>query len=112
MRDFLERYGTPNRTRLTAYRSYLIDNYKLSTVNLRILSMSKYLDATGLGKLQMKFIKLPRESFLDKVINKEDYTRFKRALQLRAEEAHRPGGGLVGARFPRTRPCPCRGTRR
>ena len=81
VRDFLERYGTPNRTRLTAYRSYLIDHYKPSTVNLRILSMNKYLDATGLGKLQMKFIKLPMKSFLDKVISKEEYLRFKRSLQ-------------------------------
>ena len=81
VRVFLERYGTPNRARLSAYRSYLIENFKPATVNLRILSINKYLNAAGLGKLQMKFIKLPRESFLDKVISKEEYLRFKRSLR-------------------------------
>ena len=81
VRVFLERYGTPNRARLSAYRTYLIENFKPATVNLRILSINKYLNAIGLGKLQMKFIKLPRESFLDKVISKEEYLRFKRSLR-------------------------------
>ncbi len=72
VRVFLERYGTPNRARLSAYRSYLIENFKPATVNLRILSINKYLNAIGLGKLQLKSIKLQRESFLDRIISKED----------------------------------------
>ena len=86
VRVFMERYGAPNRTNLSAYRSYLIENYKPATVNLRILSINKYLNATGLGKLQLKFIKLPRESFLDRVISKEDYLRFKRSLRKEADQ--------------------------
>lgn len=85
VRVFLERYGTPNRARLSAYRSYLIENFKPATVNLRILSINKYLNAIGLGKLQLKSIKLQRESFLDRIISKEDYLRFKRALRKEAD---------------------------
>ena len=81
VRDFMERYGTLNRQELSAYRTFLIDNYKPSTVNLRILSMNKYLDAVGLRKLQMKTIKMPKESFLDRIISMEDYRRFKEALR-------------------------------
>lgn len=81
VRDFMARYGTLNRTGLSAYRTYLIDHYKPSTVNLRILSMNKYLDAAGLRNLQMKPLKLPKESFLDRIISMEDYQRFKRALR-------------------------------
>ena len=80
----MARYGTLNRTGLSAYRSYLIDHYKPSTVNLRILSMNKYLDAAGLRNLQMKPLKLPKELFLDRIISMEDYQRFKRALFLPA----------------------------
>lgn len=86
VRVFLERYGTPNRARLSAYRSYLIENFKPATVNLRILSINKYLNAIGLGKLQLKSIKLQRESFLDRIISKEDYLRFKRSLRKEADQ--------------------------
>lgn len=85
VRVFLERYGTPNRARLSAYRSYLIENYKPATVNLRILSINKYLNTVGLGKLQMKLVKMNRESFLDRVISREDYLRFKRSLRKEAD---------------------------
>ena len=85
VRVFLERYGAPNRARLSAYRSFLIENYKPATVNLRILSINKYLNAVGLGKLQMKLVKMNRESFLDRVISKEDYLRFKRSLRKEAD---------------------------
>lgn len=85
VRVFLEKYGAPNRDRLSAYRSYLIENFKPRTVNLRILSMNKYLDAIGQRKLQMKSIKLPKESFLDRMISTEDYLRFKRSLRKEAD---------------------------
>lgn len=81
VRDFMERFGTLNRAELSAYRSFLIDHYKPTTVNLRILSMNKYLNAVGLRKLQMKPLKLPKESFLDRIISQEDYLRFKLALR-------------------------------
>ena len=85
VRDFLTRFGKLNRAGLSAYKAFLIENYKPATVNLRILSINKYLNAVGLGKLQMKLVKMNRESFLDRVISKEDYLRFKRSLRKEAD---------------------------
>ena len=78
--DFLTRYGTLNRTGLSAYKSFLIDHYKPRTVNVRILSLNKYLDAIGKPTLKLKTIKMPKESFLDQTLSNEDYLKFKRLL--------------------------------
>lgn len=85
VRDFMTRFGKLDRAGLSAYKAYLIENFKPRTVNLRILSMNKYLDAIGQRKLQMKSIKLPKESFLDRMISTEDYLRFKRSLRKEAD---------------------------
>ena len=79
--DFLTRYKTIDRASLSAYMSFLINSYKPATVNMRILSLNKYMDAIGLDNLKMKTIKMPKESFLDHIISNEDYLCFKRSLQ-------------------------------
>jgi len=78
---FLARYGTLNRAELSAYKSFLIDHYKPRTVNVRILSLNKYLDAVGKPRLKLKTIKMPKESFLDQTLSNEDYLKFKRLLR-------------------------------
>ena len=79
--DFLTRYGTLNRAELSAYKSFLMDHYKARTVNVRILSLNKYLDAVGKPGLKLKTIKMPKESFLDQTLSNEDYLKFKRLLR-------------------------------
>lgn len=79
--DFQRRYKTIDRASLSAYKSFLINTYKPATVNIRVLSLNKYMDAIGLDNLKMKTIKMPKESFLDHVISNEDYLCFKRSLQ-------------------------------
>ena len=81
VRDFLNRYKKPSRASLSGYKAFLIKNYKPTTVNVRILSLNKYLDTIGLEKLKMKTIKMPKESFLDHIISHEDYLYFKRSLR-------------------------------
>lgn len=81
VRDFLAHYKRPSRASLSAYKEHLISANKPATVNLRILSLNKYMESIGLGKLKMKTIKMPKESFLDQVISQEDYLKFKRSLQ-------------------------------
>ena len=80
VKDFLARYGTLDRTGLLAYKSFLIDHYKPRTVNVRILSLNKYLEAVGKPTLKLKTIKMPKESFLDQILSNEEYLRFKRLL--------------------------------
>ena len=47
VKDFLSRYGTLDRAGLSAYKSFLIEHFKPRTVNVRILSLNKYLEAAG-----------------------------------------------------------------
>ena len=81
LKDFLSRYGTLNRAGLSAYKSFLIGHYKPRTVNVRILSLNKYLDAVGKPGLKLKTIKMQKESFLDQILSNEEYLRFKRLLR-------------------------------
>lgn len=81
VRDFLTRYKKPSRASLSAYKAFLVNTYKPTTVNLRILSLNKYMETLGHDELRMKTIKIPKESFLDHVISNEDYLSFKESLR-------------------------------
>lgn len=81
VRDFLTRYKKPSRASLSAYKEFLISSYKPTTVNVRILSLNKYMEALGHKDLKMKSIKMPKESFLDHIISNEDYLRLKQQLR-------------------------------
>jgi len=81
VKDFLSRYGTLDRAGLSAYKSFLIEHFKPRTVNVRILSLNKYLDATGKARFKLKTVKMPKESFLDQTLSNEDYLKFKRLLR-------------------------------
>ena len=81
VRDFLTRYKKPSRSSLSAYKAFLVNTYKPTTVNVRILSLNKYMEALGHDELKMKTIKMPKESFLDHIISNEDYLSFKELLR-------------------------------
>ena len=81
VRDFLTRFKKPSRSSLTAYKEFLVSRYKPTTVNVRILSLNKYMEALGHDELKMKTIKMPKESFLDHIISNEDYLSFKELLR-------------------------------
>lgn len=81
VRDFLTRYKKPSRASLSAYKEFLISSYKPTTVNVRILSLNKYMEALGHDELKMKTIKMPKESFLNHIISNEDYLSFKESLK-------------------------------
>ncbi len=81
VQDFLTRYKKPSRESLSAYKAFLVKTYKPTTVNVRILSLNKYMEALGHDELKMKTIKMPKESFLDHIISNEDYLSFKELLR-------------------------------
>lgn len=81
VRDFLTRYKKPSRGSLSASKAFLVNTYKPATVNVRILSLNKYMEALEHDELKMKTIKMPKESFLDHIISNEDYLRFKQQLR-------------------------------
>ena len=82
VRDFLTHYTKPSRASLSAYKAFLVNTYKPATVNVRILSLNKYMEALEHDELKMKTIKMPKESFLDHIISNEDYLLFKQQLQM------------------------------
>lgn len=81
VRDFLIRFKKPSRASLSAYKAFLVNTYKPTTVNVRILSLNKYMEALGHDEQKMKTIKMPKESFLDHIISNEDYLSFKESLR-------------------------------
>ena len=81
VRDFLGRYPVVNKANLLSYREYLIDGYSPKTVNIRIRALNKYLECISRPKLALKFVRLPKASFLDNVISNKDYLLLKQRLR-------------------------------
>lgn len=59
----------------------MIENYKPKTINLRILAVNKFLEATKQEKLKLKMIKIQQKTFIENVISDADYTFFKNRLK-------------------------------
>ena len=66
---------------LLEYKSYLLDNFKPKTVNLRLQAINKYLVFVGQKELTLKFIKIQQKPFLEDVISHADYLFLKRSLK-------------------------------
>ena len=78
---FLSHYDEITPTTLKEYKSYLLDNFKPKTVNLRIQAINKYLEFLRKERLQLKFVKVQQKTFLENVISNADYTFLKKALK-------------------------------
>ena len=68
------------------YRSYLIKNFKPSTVNQRICGLNHYLDYVGKPEYRQPSVRLQTPSFLDEVISNKDYLALKRKLKKNGPE--------------------------
>ncbi len=78
---FFSQHQVVNKKNLLAHKSYLIDNFKPKTVNLRIQALNKYLDFMGKRKLRLKSVKVQQRSFLENVISNADYVFLKNRLK-------------------------------
>lgn len=81
VKDFYAHYMELNKRNLNAYKSYLMDNFKPKTVNLRILGLNKYLGYVGKSRLHMKTIKEQQRTYLENVISNADYEFLKNSLR-------------------------------
>ncbi|SOD17163.1 Site-specific recombinase XerD [Fibrobacter sp. UWB16] len=77
---FKSHFGRFGRKSLADYKSFLLENYKPKTVNLRIQGINKYLDFAGKSKLRIKNVKVQQKSFLENVISDADYKFLKTSL--------------------------------
>ena len=81
VREYNNRHKELNKRNLLIYKSYLIENYKPKTVNLRIQAINKYLEFMGKQKLRLKSVKVQQRSYLENVITNADYLFLKKKLK-------------------------------
>mgnify|MGYP006068673335 FL=1 len=66
---------------LLLYKTYLIENFKAKSVNLKIQAINRYLEYIGKPNLRLKFIKVQQRLFLENVISDADYVFLKKKLK-------------------------------
>lgn len=78
---FFRQYDEISRKNLLSYKGYLVENYKVKTVNLRLQAINKYLEFIKKPGLKMKFVKMQQKTYLENVISDADYRFFVRKLK-------------------------------
>lgn len=81
VRQFSSQYDKITRKNLRDYKVWLIDNYKPTTVNLRLRAINCYLESIGKDTWKLPFVKVQQKTFLENVISKADYEYFKSCLK-------------------------------
>uniref|UniRef100_UPI0036F3C20F tyrosine-type recombinase/integrase n=1 Tax=Enterocloster asparagiformis TaxID=333367 RepID=UPI0036F3C20F len=87
VRLYFSLYSDINIPNLQSYKEYLLEHFKANTVNIRIFGINQYIETLGdNSELKLESYKLPsvkrqQKPFLDNVISKRDYERFKRCLK-------------------------------
>ena len=79
--DYFACHKVLNKKNLLLYKTYLIENFKPKTVNLRIQALNKYLEFEGKTKLRLKSVKVQQRTYLENVISNADYTFLKNRLK-------------------------------
>ena len=79
--DFYNHNKDLNKRNLLMYKSYLMENFKPKTVNLRIQALNKYLEHKNKQRLRLKSVKVQQRSYLENVISNADYTFLKNKLK-------------------------------
>lgn len=78
---YLRTYGTITRGNILKYKENLISNYKIATVNNRILAINNFLHFLKKDSLKVKTVKVQQKTFLDNVISNSDYKKLIRNLK-------------------------------
>ena len=76
--DYKKRFGKITQKKISDYRDYLLENYSVKTVNLRLAGLTKYMRFLKKDKLLPKFVKEQGETYLQNVISSEDYERLNK----------------------------------
>lgn len=81
VRQYYRMYSLLGQRNLKMYKSFLIENYKPKTVNLRLNAINCYLECIHKDKWKQPFIKIQQKPFLENVISEADYSYFKTCLK-------------------------------
>ena len=80
VKQYQSKYILINKKNLQAYKTFLVENYKIKTVNLRIQAINNYLKYLNKIELRLPLLKLQQKNFLENVISEADYEYFKKCL--------------------------------
>lgn len=81
IRDYFAHHKDLSKKNLLLYKTYLIENRKAKTVNLRLQAINRYLAFAGKSKWRLKSVKVQQRSFLENVISHADYVFLKNQLK-------------------------------
>lgn len=81
VKQYQSKYLILNKKNLQAYKTFLVENYKIKTVNLRIQAINSYLKYLKKDDLRLPLLKLQQKNFLENVISEADYEYFKKCLK-------------------------------
>lgn len=81
VKQYQSKYLIINKKNLQAYKTFLVENYKIKTVNLRIQAINSYLKYLKKENLRLPLLKLQQKNFLENVISEADYEYFKKCLK-------------------------------
>ena len=81
VKQYQSKYLIINEKNLQSYKTFLVDNYKIKTVNLRIQAINTYLKYLKKDHLRLSLLKLQQKNFLENVISEADYEYFKKCLK-------------------------------
>lgn len=60
---------------MIAYKNFLIERYKISTVNSYLISINRYLTWLGVGDITVKTLRIQRKANLENIITYEEYNQ-------------------------------------
>lgn len=81
VKQYQSKYLIINKKNLQTYKTFLVENYKIKTVNLRIQAINSYLKYLKKEALRLPLLKLQQKNFLENVISEADYEYFKKCLK-------------------------------
>lgn len=81
VKQYQSKYLVISKKNLQAFKTFLVENYKIKTVNLRIQAINSYLKYIKKENLRLQLLKLQQKNFLENVISEADYEYFKKCLK-------------------------------
>ena len=70
-----------NKDNVLSFKGFLLEHFKVKTVNLRIQAINKYLEYLNKKELQLTAVKIQQKPFLENVISDADYEFLKKSLK-------------------------------
>lgn len=78
--QYCSMYENCDAKSLDSYKQYLVKHHRPQTINLRILSINKFLTYIGKGNLALPLIKMQHLTFTDNIVSTKEYEFIKRKL--------------------------------